>query len=178
MFCKTRINTLSIGPPNADSHRTALRKRLNCAIYNGIIVIMKSTLCSKNAWGVWNIVSFQPGLIFLPVQSSADSIQSAPHCCCAEINLLMSSSIVFPLIMYRWKNPQHKFLLLLGGQCIGNCVYLFFFLLRVLKMYILFFFTYFLSMPQERKGFCMKSHLRSDSSSVRCLTPLFFLCQL
>lgn len=127
MFCKTRINTLSIGPPNADSHRTSLRKRLNCAIYNGIIVILKSTLCSKNAWGVWNIVSFQPGLIFLPVQSSADSIQSAPHCCCAEINLLMSSSIVFPLIMYRWKNPQHKFLLLLGGQCIGNCVYLFFF---------------------------------------------------
>lgn len=26
----------------------------------------------------------------------------------------------------------------------------------------------FISISQERKGFCMKSHLRSDSSSVRC----------
>lgn len=26
----------------------------------------------------------------------------------------------------------------------------------------------FISISQERKGLCMKSHLRSDSSSVRC----------
>lgn len=72
--------------------------------------------------------------------------------------------------MYRWKNPRHKFLLLLDGQCpmYARTVLQYFCFGGFIDLIFFMSLNDFISISQERKGLCMKSHLRSDSSSVRC----------
>lgn len=74
--------------------------------------------------------------------------------------------------MYRWKNPQHKYLLLSDGLCpmyAQCCCY------RVsFRGFVNVHYSFSFNVSVKEGFIWMKSHLRSDSSSVRPLTPNSF----